>query len=543
MVALGKWSQHAIDNIFLMKYGQGMSEPQITDHIAQNDPSHRDIKVTGIRYVLRCKQPSPGIPSDPKRKQITSTNVGSQYRKFKKNMSMAYDIQEGIMSQKRLHEQFLNRQNRLSKSPQLTQYQIQQDPLSCQLDRPWLTSFQASHNQLHDNKDKGTTSLTNYEILKDFRYIAKDFLDSLPPGVTTDTQDILSYYSKAPESTSQDSNVCLPTRNSSVDSFLHSFHGTREDGSFLTPNCVNSSTNTQLLTPTTSQDTYLPTDLVNSSTDTCISSLTFFNEPIDDIFKFPSMEQAETQAMPRVFDPSFGQESWDVPLKTHEQENEKKNFSDILDPNTYLEDTQIEEQNENTCHLIAPTHTGGYANSMKRHAEKKASAKCPQKQKEMPSHNFEACSIKANKFGGIRGSPLDNPQIMRENPLTHLFDSSNCDEYFSNNTGLLTNAIRPDDFLKSNESPIDLGTSTINLHNPEFHQPFILPNDTQFWTINRTEESNLTLHGSTPTSQVIINLFNPKFHSGCFINETFVPPKCSQEQLDTLGARSSLELA
>lgn len=58
MGAYGKWSQRDIDNIFLLKYGKGMSEPNITDHIAKDNPTHRDVKVTSIRYVLRCKQPS-----------------------------------------------------------------------------------------------------------------------------------------------------------------------------------------------------------------------------------------------------------------------------------------------------------------------------------------------------------------------------------------------------------------------------------------------------------------------------------------------------
>ncbi|RKF61439.1 hypothetical protein OnM2_042073 [Erysiphe neolycopersici] len=534
MVALGKWSQHEIDNIFLMKYGQGMSEPQITDHIAKNYPSHQNIKVTGVRYVLRCKQPSPGIPNDPKRKQTPPAKFRSQYQICRNNMPVPLDIQEGIMSQKRLQEQFLNRQNRLSTSPQPALYQAQQDslscqqdPLSCQLALPLLTSFQTSHQKLNDDKDKGTTSLMNYETLGALGYAAGDFLNSIPPGVTNETQDILGYYSGAPEIILKDPSECLPPRKSSAESFLPSFHGSMGDDPTLTTDCINSNSNSRLPTPETSQNIFLPSDTVNPSMDSCFNNLTFYNEPIDDIFKeFSSIGQAETQGMPGILDSSFNQKPWDVPFKAYEQENGKEIFSDMSDPNTHLERMEIQKKHEKTCHPVASMNTGECSNSLKRHAEKIRPAKCLQKQKKNASRNFDVCYMNGNRFGGVRGSLFDNPQIIGENQICHLNppNSSRCDQYSSYNTGLLTNAMQPNDNSKGKESLKDLRTSTINLFNPEFHEPFGLPPDTQFWAIENTEETNLTLHGSTPTGEVIINFFNPIFHSDCFISEKFVPP-------------------
>lgn len=58
MVRTEKWSQDDIDTIFSLKYDQGWSEPMITDYVALHCPSHRSVKVAGIRYVLRSKRSS-----------------------------------------------------------------------------------------------------------------------------------------------------------------------------------------------------------------------------------------------------------------------------------------------------------------------------------------------------------------------------------------------------------------------------------------------------------------------------------------------------
>ncbi|RKF61438.1 hypothetical protein OnM2_042075, partial [Erysiphe neolycopersici] len=487
-------------------------------------------KVTGVRYVLRCKQPSPGIPNDPKRKRTSPAKFRSQYQICRNNMPVPFDIQEGIMSQKRLREQFLNRQNRLSTSPQPALYQAQQDPLSCQLALPLSSSFQTSHQKLQDDQDKGTTSLMNYESMGALGYAAGDFLNSLHPEVTNETQDILGYYSGAPENISKDPSECLPTRKSSAESFLSSFYGSIDDDPTLTTDCLNSSSNSRLPTSKTSQNIFLPSDTVNPSMDSYFNNLTFYNEPIDDILKeFSSIGQAETQGMPGILDSSVNQKSLDVPFKAYEQENGKEIFSDMSDPNTNLERMEIQKQHEKICHPVASMNTGECSNSLKSHAEKIRPAKCLQKQKKNASRNFDVCNMNGNRFGGVRGSLLDNPQIIGENQISHLNspNSSHCDQYSSYNTGLLTNAMQPNDLSKGKESLKDLRTSTINLFNPEFHEPFGLPPDTKFWAIDNTEETNLTLPKSTPTGGVTINFFNPIFHSDCFISEKFVPPEYS----------------
>ncbi|RKF61437.1 hypothetical protein OnM2_042078 [Erysiphe neolycopersici] len=110
---------------------------------------------------------------------------------------------------------------------------------------------------------------------------------------------------------------------------------------------MNSSSNSRLPTPKTSQNIFLPSDTVNLSMDSCFINLTFYNEPIDDIFKeFFSIGQAETQGMPGILDSSFNQKPWDVPFKAYEQENGKDIFSDMSDPNTYLERMEIQKQYE-----------------------------------------------------------------------------------------------------------------------------------------------------------------------------------------------------
>ncbi|SZF05942.1 unnamed protein product [Blumeria hordei] len=58
MVATERWSQVDVDTIFNLKYCQGWSEPKITDYMVANSRSRRNVKVAGIRYVLRNRRPS-----------------------------------------------------------------------------------------------------------------------------------------------------------------------------------------------------------------------------------------------------------------------------------------------------------------------------------------------------------------------------------------------------------------------------------------------------------------------------------------------------
>ncbi|CAD6505285.1 BgTH12-00777 [Blumeria graminis f. sp. triticale] len=58
MVATERWSQVDVDTIFNLKYCQGWSEPKITDFMVANSRSRRNVKVAGIRYVLRNRRPS-----------------------------------------------------------------------------------------------------------------------------------------------------------------------------------------------------------------------------------------------------------------------------------------------------------------------------------------------------------------------------------------------------------------------------------------------------------------------------------------------------
>ncbi|KHJ32478.1 hypothetical protein EV44_g3328 [Erysiphe necator] len=362
MVAVKKWLQQEVDKIFSLKYRDGMSECQITQYVAENFPSHRDVKISGVRYVLRCKRPSPGTPDDPKRSQAIIANNRLQCQISNQIASPKMNLQDGIMSQKRLQEQFLRRQNRLTMSPKKIPFQSKEDLQFNPLASPLLTSFQTPNQQLQNTKDEDMTSLMNFGNLESPGF-SENFFNYALPELEFEALDSSDYYSETPDNISRNSSRDSAIKKFIKDSHLYSLQGSRINELVPTPNDVNESTNIQLSIPEASQNSFLNLNSVNQSTETCGNDLTFFNQPADDILKeFSFAEQAEFQGMPGLLDTSPCQNILDMPLNTNEEKNNTNVVFDDLSPDTCFEGKQNEEQQDSDCQQLASGNTGHYAN-------------------------------------------------------------------------------------------------------------------------------------------------------------------------------------
>ncbi|TQS35377.1 hypothetical protein Golomagni_04204 [Golovinomyces magnicellulatus] len=575
MVGVEKWSQVDIDTIFWLKYELGWSEPSITDFVAHYCQNHKNVKVAGIRYVLRSRRPSAGIPDSPgglQAQQFANFQMQSNHADLS---SFCIENQSGDLSQGRLQQQLANHDKNLSL------LHGQQDRQSRHQENSWSVTGNSA----------AFSNSMGHNLLPKSRTWAHDAPDKFSEYDASQTPDIIL----------QEPTIDLAVKNDSKENIFYPFD-TQSEGhkqmidhqaSQNDPALSNLSDSTTIDSTASSSlpGMFLSFDSNHHGLESDESQLSYGYNTAEIIHnKNLFMEQPQTEYLPEVFHDPLGKYLWNNSSIRGGQADNSRLIS--LDPRSSSNpgSSSDESLNGDFYHLFSLMNQSGnfdferlesnqkkpYCGKSKllpndRVRKEKKSQSCLK----IPRRMKHQGSVQRNKFGGTRGSPIDELQRSAKIDFSSFIDPL-CDARLYEDDGLIgdlgysktdniQNAISPDIETKfcvatllpnsmatdsklqkaelsgkDTSSVTTIDSSTINLHNPEFYQPFMLPLDSRIWTVDEVGSNNFTLYSDTPTGRVIVNMFNPKFHSGFSINNDFGPSPCSPELLHFLRREEQL---
>ncbi|RKF76674.1 hypothetical protein GcM1_225035 [Golovinomyces cichoracearum] len=575
MVGVEKWFQVDIDTIFWLKYELGWSEPSITDFVARYCQNHKNVKVAGIRYVLRSRRPSAGIPDSPgglKALQFAKYQMQSNQADFS---SFCVDNQCGDFLQGGLQQKLENHDINVS---------------SLHSQRKRESNYQRDSWSMSENSATFSDSMEHNPVLGSRTWEHND-------------PENFSVYgaSQTPKFIQQETKIDLAFKNDNKENIFYPFEIQSEGQKQIVHHQAS-----QNVPDSNNQTDSIITDSIASSSLSSLSlsfdsnlhglksdesQLSFGYNPTEITHnKNLLMEQPQPERLPEVFHDPLGKYIWNNSLKSGEQTDHSElvsldprlsshpgSFSDEgLHCNSYHLFSLMNQGENFDCECLESGQKEPYCSKSKLLPNGRVGKRKKSQSRLRSSNRMDhQGSVKRNKFGGTRGSPVDELQKSTEIDFSFFIDPL-CDARLYEEDFLVgdlrysetdnpQNAISPDverKFRVATPLPNPIGansklqkaelsgkdkssmtttdSSTINLHNPEFYQPFVLPLDSRTWIVDEVGLNNFKLYSDTPTGRVIVNMFNPKFHSGFSINNNFGPSPCSPELLHLLKREKQL---